>query len=124
MKITIDTKEDSKEEIHKVINLLSNIVNNEKNEFLSSRKDAFSDNDVFSGLGDSSTSDLNNTNNTGNGDVGGANQNAFVNMFGDNSTQTEKTAEEPVIDLAKLSSLREKQEEVEEEKEDVKVVSY
>ena len=117
MKITIDTKEDSKEEIRKVINLLSNMVQNE----VHSNTDLFSaSKDVFSGTRAEveSTSDFSATTNNSTPADSGSNQNAFANMFGESVTK-----EEPTIDLANLSALREKKEEV-EEKENVKVISY
>ena len=127
MKITINTKEDSKEEIRKVINLLSNIVNG--NESAHSNTDLFSaSKDVFSGTRAdmSPTSDFSATTNnstTADSTDSSSNQNAFANMFEDSPTAAK---EEPAFDLANLSnlsSLREKKEEPEEE-EDVQVVSY
>ena len=128
MKITINTKEDSKEEIRKVINLLSNIV---KEDQVHSNTDLFSaSKDVFSGTraeintcnesstNNYSTSDISNTPSSSNPPTN--NQNAFANMFGES---TAETTTEPTIDLANLSNLRENKEEPEEE-EDVKVISY
>ena len=48
------------------------------------------------------------------------NQNAFADMFGGSS----ESKAEPAIDLANLSNLGEPKEDVEDEKEDVKVISY
>jgi len=120
MKITIDTKEDSSEEIRKVINLLSNIVKGD--EMVNSNTDLFSTSkDVFSGTRADSNVDVAATSDSSTPIESSSNQNAFANMFGDSSTPAK---EEPVIDLANLSSLRETEEKTEEEKEDVKVVSY
>ena len=122
MKITINTKEDSKEEIRKVINLLSNIV--KENESVHSNTDLFSaSKDVFSGTRADidTTSESHSTNdpttNTNITTETSSNQNAFANMFGDASA-----TEKPTIDLANLPNLRENKEEPEEE--DVQVVSY
>jgi len=113
MKITIDTKEDSKAEIRKVINLLSNMVQEEvhsNNDLFSTSKDVFSGTRAESELASSSNTETSTDN-----------QNAFANMFGETSPSA---SEEPTIDLANLSALREPKKEVEEEKEDVKVISY
>tara|TARA_Y100000310_G_C20471386_1_gene710237 strand:+ start:445 stop:759 length:315 start_codon:yes stop_codon:yes gene_type:complete len=104
MKITIDTKEDSSEEIQKVISLLSNIVRGSNREMES--KSAIGGNDVFGDLDKVKSPE-----------TASENQNAFASMFG------ETPKEEPTIDLANLSALRVEEKEV-EEKEDVKVISY
>jgi len=116
MKITINTKEDSKDEIRKVINLLSNIVKD--TESVHSNTDLFSaSKDVFSGTRVEADSTRSATTSNSTTTESGSNQNAFANMFGNDS------AEEPTIDLANLSNLREKKVELEEE-EDVRVISY
>ncbi len=65
MKITIDTKEDSKEEIKKIIQMLSSLLGEE----VKVNKDLFSAEE------------------TGSND-------AFVNMFGDNKVEEKKESEE------------------------------
>lgn len=78
MKITIDTKEDSKEEIAKIITMLQSLVGN---------KEVFSNKDIFS----DNKEKLENDSET--------EPNAFVNMFSDDTpavTETEEKKTEEV----------------------------
>lgn len=128
MKITINTKEDSKEEIRKVISLLSTLVKEDINS-IHSNTDLFSaSKNIFSETraNVNSTSDSPATNNdfqttTNNSTTtdSSSNQNAFANMFNNSSDTTPG----PTFNLASLSNLRKRTEEP-VEKEDVRVVSY
>ena len=80
MKITIDTKEDSHEDIRKIIALLSRMIESEqpRNIFESSGN-------VLPGMNQESSSEPTSSEQT----------NAFANMFGDNTpTKSEETSEE------------------------------
>ena len=94
MKITIDTKEDSKEEIKKVIQMLSNLV---KGDIVTNAPDIFSSSEKP------------------------AKDNAFADMFSapEEPTPTEEPADTP-MDFSGFTNLVEKK----EDKEDVEVISY
>lgn len=110
MKITIDTKEDSKEEIERAIHLLSSLVR--ENRFKEVRDEEMrSERGLFSsGSGNSSNPESSN--------------NAFVNMFGGGETAEEKKEEKIPVDLSILSSTKEENEREEVDEEVPRVVSY
>lgn len=107
MKITIDTKEDSKEEIKRAIHLLSGLVGG--GEFKRAEIDGIKpESDIFS-------SSYGGSDNSENSD------NAFANMFGNGGSETETS--EPSFDLS--ADLLDKPEEKQEDEEEIpKVVSY
>ena len=102
MKITIDTKEDSKEEIQKVIQLLSGLVGGSGFRSVGA-KEIKSDGDLFSSDSESSG-------------------NAFASMFG--SSEVEKKEEAPNDFSMDLISDFKEEEKEDDEEEVPGVVSY
>ena len=114
MKITIDTKEDSREEIRKAIQLLSNLVS-------SSGVGQVKREDLFS-------SGLEEVKSDADKDFSGSpseDHNAFVNMFGSSGSETEENKEETTGDF-NLGMLGEskREEEKDEDEEIPGVISY
>ncbi len=86
MKIAIDTKEDSREDMRKVIKLLQHIVGDSSNGAI------FSDNssDIFSDPSSESPSEPS-------PEPSSSSSGAFFNMFGDNSPPPPETSDEPSL---------------------------
>ncbi len=85
MKITIDTKEDSSEDIRKIISLLSTLVERSSSQ----SRNIFEDSGNSLSLSEPDDVSINNSS-----DEPGSG-NAFANMFGDNDPDDERT---PIIE--------------------------
>ena len=86
MKIAIDTKEDSREDMRKVISLLQHIVGESSNGAIFSNRSS----DIFSDSSSGHSSEPSpEPSSSGSG--------AFFNMFGDNSPSPPETSDEPSL---------------------------
>lgn len=111
MKITIDTKEDSSEEIKKVIKLLQHLVGNESFSNVSNT-------DIFS----NNSNEIENSSETDNPSETENSSGGLFNMFGgktDQDTQQSTTNSEPTT-----TSILEESDNIEEKPKKARVITY
>lgn len=136
MKITIDTKEDSKHEIRKAIQMLTNLVGEGARtnvDMSANRTSAISDHaqeragrvlDIFSSGSDSEDNSRSDSEVRDSSESSESSGNAFADMFGNSESKPEDEAN--TIDLSGFANLATSKKEKKETDDDgeVEVVSY